>query len=148
MDKGHHPKVVRTWTVERIKALPGPAEKPNERLKGNRADGARDRPVRWLSIRSKLVVAAWPFHSMKCPRCKLENPENALRCDCGHEFAAAFAGGSSARFAPTAMTDPSVSLHLRSIDGSLRTIKFVVVAWAVLTAIGFICWFFGVAARH
>lgn len=27
MDKGHHPKVVRTWTVERVKALPGPAER-------------------------------------------------------------------------------------------------------------------------
>jgi hypothetical protein len=24
---------------------------------------------------------------MRCPRCKLENPSTALRCDCGYDFA-------------------------------------------------------------
>jgi hypothetical protein len=23
---------------------------------------------------------------MKCPNCKPENPQNALRCDCGYDF--------------------------------------------------------------
>jgi hypothetical protein len=85
---------------------------------------------------------------VKCPRCKLENPENALQCDCGHEFAAAFARISSGRLAPTATAEPSGSLYLRSIDNSLRAIKIVVLAWATLTVIGFVYWLLAVAARH
>ena len=23
---------------------------------------------------------------MKCPHCNLENPDNAIQCDCGHDF--------------------------------------------------------------
>lgn len=77
---------------------------------------------------------------MKCPQCKLENPESALQCDCGHEFAAAFARASSARLAQAATADPPASLYLRSIDSSLRTIKVVVLVWAMLTVIGFVYW--------
>ena len=65
---------------------------------------------------------------MKCPLCKLENPEIARTCDCGYSFAT----GS----APSVASLDTVLL--RSIDRSLRTIKLIVVSWAVLTAIGFI----------
>lgn len=61
---------------------------------------------------------------MTCPSCKLENPATALRCDCGYAFG------------PTAKTDPSLSLYLHSIDSSIRTIKWIIIAWAVLTVIG------------
>jgi hypothetical protein len=72
--------------------------------------------------------------AMRCPVCKLENPENARRCDCGHEFSAL----GAARSAPD---------YLGSIDSSVRTIKFVVVAWAVLTVIGFTVWLLAVAMQ-
>jgi hypothetical protein len=77
---------------------------------------------------------------MKCPQCRLENPESALQCDCGHEFAAAFSRASSARPAQAAMADSPASLYLRSIDSSLRTIRIVVLAWATLTVIGRVYW--------
>ncbi len=41
MDKRHHPKVVRTWTVERIKALPGPAERHQPQPKRRPETGPR-----------------------------------------------------------------------------------------------------------
>jgi hypothetical protein len=75
---------------------------------------------------------------MKCPVCKLENPANALQCDCGHQFAAAYTKSSYMPEIRADMADPSISGHLRSIDRSLRTIKIVVVAWAVLTFAGFV----------
>ena len=71
-----------------------------------------------------------PSISIKCPLCKLESPENAVRCACGYEFAALGAG------VRVATADLQGSLYLRSIDHSLRTIKFVMAAWAVLTVIG------------
>jgi hypothetical protein len=85
---------------------------------------------------------------MRCPVCRLESPENTRRCDCGHEFAAAYAASApSTRIGPIVAPDPSASLYLRSIDRNVRTIKFVVVAWAVLTVIGFVAWLLAVALR-
>jgi len=69
---------------------------------------------------------------MKCPLCKLESPESARTCDCGYSFAT----GSAPSVGASAT---SIEL-LRSIDRSLRTIKLIVVSWAVLTLIGFIVW--------
>lgn len=46
MDKGHHPKVVRTWTVERIKALPGPAERHRPQSKRQPETGPRSPRMR------------------------------------------------------------------------------------------------------
>lgn len=64
---------------------------------------------------------------MKCPACKLENPSTALLCDRGYRF------GSSAT---ASASDPSTISYLRSIDGSLRTIKAIMVVWAVLSLFG------------
>jgi hypothetical protein len=36
MDKGRYPKVVRTWTVERMKTLPDPAAR-HKRVRSNRS---------------------------------------------------------------------------------------------------------------
>ena len=73
-----------------------------------------------------------PPISIKCPLCKLESPENALRCSCGYEFAVLMAA------AGVATADLPGSHYLRAIDHSLRTIRFVVVTWAVLTVIGLV----------
>jgi hypothetical protein len=62
---------------------------------------------------------------MKCPACHLENPDTATHCDCGYSLT-----GSK--------MDPNY--YLRSIADSARTIKRVVVCWAVLTVIGMIVW--------
>lgn len=64
---------------------------------------------------------------MRCPSCKLENPATATRCDCGYPFS-------------SASSDSQLSLYLWSIDNSLRTIRRIVVAWAVLTIIGACVW--------
>jgi predicted metal-dependent RNase len=63
---------------------------------------------------------------MKCPVCQLENPSSAARCDCGYSFAGLKTNSDS---------------YLRSIDASLRTIKQIIVWWAVLTVVGLIIWF-------
>jgi hypothetical protein len=79
---------------------------------------------------------------MNCPLCKLQSPEATRRCDCGYEFAAAYGSSSTPGDVRQATTDPSASQYLRSIDSSVRTIKIVVVAWAVLTVIGLGIWLF------
>lgn len=55
--------------------------------------------------------------SIKCPNCKLENPTEELRCDCGFEF-------------KIPQTDLSLVLK------ELRTIKGMVAWWIALTLIG------------
>jgi hypothetical protein len=79
--------------------------------------------------------------AVRCPLCRLQSPENTRQCDCGYEFAAAYGSAARPGIARTSTTDPTTAIYLRSIDRSLRTIKFVVVAWAVLTVIGFVVWF-------
>jgi len=69
---------------------------------------------------------------MTCPLCKLENPGSARVCDCGYSFATGAA--------PSVAASTTANALLRSMDRSLRAIKFVVVAWAVLTLIGLLAW--------
>jgi hypothetical protein len=80
--------------------------------------------------------------AVRCPLCKLQSPENTRQCDCGYEFAGAYGTAAQAGIARTATTDPTAAIYLRSIDQSVRTIKFIVVAWAILTVIGFVVLFF------
>jgi hypothetical protein len=61
---------------------------------------------------------------MKCPVCKLENPDTALRCDCGYAFATG-----------TMPAGDPVLEHLRSIDETLRYIKRLILLWAILTVV-------------
>lgn len=68
---------------------------------------------------------------MKCPSCKLENPETALRCDCGYAFSLPAVQISNGR----EPSDPAVVNYLLSIDDSLRTIKRILVWWVWLGAI-------------
>jgi hypothetical protein len=44
-------------------------------------------------------MANQPVNAKNCPRCKLINPESALRCDCGYDF-------SSGRVKASYITDP------------------------------------------
>ena len=77
---------------------------------------------------------------VKCPSCKLENPPDAARCDCGFVFSVATAEPSGTRAVQP--TDPTIVFHLQSIDNSVRTIKRIVVWWAVLTVIALLILFF------
>jgi hypothetical protein len=58
-----------------------------------------------------------------CPSCKLENPADAQRCDCGYVFAA-----------------PTTAPELREITQSLRTIKRILILWTVLSLLGAVIW--------
>jgi hypothetical protein len=64
---------------------------------------------------------------MKCPTCTLENPDNSLRCDCGHVFAGT----------PDAL---QVARLLMSIDRSLRIIKVITLIWLGCAILGFALW--------
>lgn len=61
---------------------------------------------------------------MLCPNCQLENPASATRCDCGHAFTA----GMSSRD----------DVCLRSIAGSIATIKRIAIGWTVAAVIVFV----------
>jgi hypothetical protein len=63
-----------------------------------------------------------------CPSCKLENPADATRCDCGYVFA-----GS---------TSPP---ELREIAQSLRTIKRILILWTALSLVGAVVWGISIA---
>lgn len=63
---------------------------------------------------------------MTCPNCHLENPAGASSCDCGYSF-------SGVRM-------PESDVNLKSIADSIRIIKNVVVAWAVLSVVGAVVW--------
>jgi hypothetical protein len=74
---------------------------------------------------------------MKCPSCKLENPPSATRCDCGYAFSVPTTEPPGSRVdIQQHPSDPTIVSHLRSIDDSVRTIKRIVVFWAVLSLIG------------
>lgn len=59
---------------------------------------------------------------MKCPVCDLENPSNSVRCECG--------------YVNPLPSDPKLISLLQSIDGSIRTIRRIMVWWFILTIIG------------
>ena len=59
---------------------------------------------------------------MRCPSCRLQNPQTAGRCDCGYEFVR-LAEGPRASLAAVPASSGTVAsvLYLGSIDRSLRT---------------------------